>query len=352
MTYSLSAGKFRSLRRLADANGRFKMMAADQRPPIIKAIDQKLGAGSASYDRVGSVKRALVKSLAPASSAVLIDPDYGYSQSYDIVPSSAGLLLTLEDFAFEESAGGRKTHLMKGWSVEKIRRAGADGVKLLLWYRPDVALDVREHQHRLVREVGAACKAHDLAFLLELLVYPFAGAADHTTDYIEHRDKRPELVLQSVRDFAGSEYGVDIYKLESPLAAGDLPDPRGSGPEVDAAQKWFDDMGVLIDKPWVMLSAGAGMEEFRRVLHYAFKAGANGFLAGRAIWWQSFLKAYPDVAAMEALLANEGANYLAEINAMTDSMARPWGEAPAFSGGITLKNAGQDFPSQYPSVAA
>ena len=56
------------------------------------------------------------------------------------------------------------------------------------------------------------------AFLLELLVFPFAGASDHTTDYIEHKDKRPELVLQSVRDFASPEYGVDIYKLESPLA--------------------------------------------------------------------------------------------------------------------------------------
>jgi tagatose 1,6-diphosphate aldolase len=29
----LSAGKLRGLRRMADANGRFKMTAVDQRPP-------------------------------------------------------------------------------------------------------------------------------------------------------------------------------------------------------------------------------------------------------------------------------------------------------------------------------
>lgn len=348
---SLSAGKYRALRRLSDVQGRFKMMAADQRPPIIKAIDQKLGAGSASYERVGGVKRALVKALAPQSTAVLIDPDYGYSLAFDALPAAPGLLLTLENFAFEESAGGRKTFAMKDWGVDKIKRVGADGVKLLLWYRPDCAADVREHQHRLVREVGAACKAYDLAFLLELLVFPFVGASDHTTDYIEHKDKRPELVLQSVRDFASPEYGVDIYKLESPLAASDLPDPVASGSEVADAQRWFDAMGKLIDKPWVMLSAGAGMEEFRRVLHYAFKAGASGFLAGRAIWWKAFQEHYPDLAAMEQALASEGAGYLAEINRMTDTAARPWMRSPLFVSGAVLEEAGQTFPSRYPAFA-
>ena len=351
MTSSLSAGKFRTMRRLADAQGRFKMMAADQRPPIIKAIDQKLGAGSASYENVGGVKRALVKALAPASTAVLIDPDYGYSHAFEVLPAQPGLLLTLENFAFEESAGGRKTHIMKDWGVDKIKRAGADGVKLLLWYRPDCSADVREHQHRLVREVGAACKAYDLAFLLELLVFPFDGAAGHTTDYIEHKDKRPELVLQSVRDFASPEYGVDIYKLESPLAANHLPDPASGSSAVADAQGWFDDLGKLIDKPWVMLSAGAGMEEFRRVLHYAFTAGANGFLAGRAIWWQAFQQHYPDLAAMERALSTESTGYLAEINGMTDAMARPWTECPAFAGAPELAEAGQTFPSRYPAFA-
>jgi tagatose 1,6-diphosphate aldolase len=346
MTRLLSSGKYRSLRRLSDRRGRFKMLAADQRPPIIKGIEQKLGAGSASYERVGGVKRALVRALAERSSAVLIDPDYGYSHAYDVLPSGPGLLLTLEDFAFDETPGGRKTRLMRGWSVEKIKRAGADGVKLLLWYRPDVAPDVRAHQHDLVRRVGDECRDHDLAFLLELLVYPFAGSAGHTTDYIEHKDKRPELVLQSVRDFADERYGVDIYKLESPLAASHLPEPA-SGAGAAEAQRWFDEMGRLIDKPWVMLSAGAGMDEFRRVLDYAFRAGANGFLAGRAIWWQAFVAAFPDLEAMDRQLASEAVGYLDQIIAMTDASARPWTQAPLFAGGVALEEGGLTFPERY-----
>mgnify|MGYP003433486464 CR=1 FL=1 len=37
----ISAGKLRGLRRLADASGRFKMVAVDQRPPLLKAIAAK-----------------------------------------------------------------------------------------------------------------------------------------------------------------------------------------------------------------------------------------------------------------------------------------------------------------------
>lgn len=351
MTTLLSAGKYRTMRRLADANGRFKMVAVDQRPPIIKALNEKLGAGKATPELVGAVKRSLVKALADEGSALLIDPDYGYGAAFDVLPSEPGLLLTLEDFNFDETPGGRKTRLMKGWSVEKIKRAGADGVKLLLWYRPDATADVIAHQQRLVQEVGDACKRYDLAFLLELLVFPFAGTAGHTTDYIEHKDKRPELVLQSVRDFADPKYGVDIYKLESPLAARDLPAPEDGGAAVAEAQQWFTEMGKLIDKPWVMLSAGAGMEEFRRVLHYAFHAGANGFLAGRAIWWPAFTQKYPDLAGMEAQLAEEGLRYMKQINDMTDKLARPWSAAPAFDGAPSLAAAGLGFPAEYAAFA-
>jgi len=87
------------------------------------------------------------------------------------------------------------------------------------------------------------------------------------------------------------------------------------------------------------------------VLHYAFKAGASGFLAGRAIWWKAFQEHYPDLPTMEAALASEGAGYLAEINRMTDAMARPWAQSPVFEAGPSLDEAGQTFPSRYPAFA-
>ena len=344
----LSAGKLRGIRRLADSDGRFKMVAVDQRPPMLKALAEKLDGRKPGYEDLGVVKAALAETLLPHGSALLIDPDYGYPQAEAVIAPNKGLLITLEDFNFTETEEGRKTSVMQGWGVDKVKRMGADGVKLLLWYRPDASADVVAHQKALVRSVGDACRAHDIPFLLELLVFPFKGTAGHTTDYAEDKDKHPELVLQSLRDFAGPEYGVDIYKLESPALARDLPDPDEDTAEAREAQKQFDAISAIIDKPWVMLSAGASMEVFRRVLTYAYRAGANGYLAGRAIWWPAF-QHFPDVAAMMADLKSQSADYMADINRLTDAKARPWTDAKLFGGSVTLADAGHSFPADYPA---
>ena len=343
----ISAGKLRGMRRLADDDGRFKMVAADQRPPMIKALTATLGRAPA-YEDLAAAKAALARKLLPHGSAILIDPDYGFTFAEPAISPRKGLLITLEDFAFAETPEGRKTSLMTDWSVGKVKRLGADGVKLLLWYRPDASADVVAHQKALVRQVGDDCRKYDIPFLLELLVYPFKGSAGHTTDYAEDKGKHPDLVLRSLADFAGPEYGVDIYKVESPAVAEGLPDPDAPGADRDATQALFDRVPTIIDKPWVMLSAGASMEVFRRVLTYAYRAGANGYLAGRAIWWPSF-GAYPDLAAMEAGLDGEAAGYMAEINRLTVAEARPWTEAPIAKGGVTIADAGHGFPAAYPA---
>lgn len=343
----ISAGKLRGIRRLADSDGRFKMVAVDQRPPMLKALAPKLAPRAPAYEDLAVIKTLLVKTLMRHGSAILIDPDYGFTAAESVIPPSKGMLITLEDFNFIDTPGGRKTNLMNGWSVAKVKRMGADGVKLLLWYRPDASADVVAHQKNLVRSVGKACCEYDIPFLLELLVYPFKGADGHTTDYTEDRAKYPELVLQSLKDFASEEYGVDIYKLESPILASDLPDPNASDPAVKKTQGVFDEMASMIDKPWVMLSAGASMDVFRRVLTFAYRAKANGYLAGRAIWWPAF-GSYPDMPAMERGLDGEASRYMQEINALTVAHARPWTEAATFGSAVKLGHAGHSFPSAYP----
>ena len=56
----LSPGKLWGLRRLADAGGRFKMLAVDQRPPIKNLVAERRGLDVASYDDVCAVKAMLV----------------------------------------------------------------------------------------------------------------------------------------------------------------------------------------------------------------------------------------------------------------------------------------------------
>ncbi len=336
----LSPGKRWGLRRLADAQGHFTMVAVDQRPGVEALVRNSTGEAGL-WANVGRIKRTLVEALSPHASAMLLDPYYAYPAAHDALHPHRGLILTLERFESEDGPGGRKTLPYPGWSVAHIKRLGADGVKLMLWWRPDAAPDVLAHQRRLVEQVGADCRAHDIPFLLEPLVYPL-GDPGQTDTYAEDPGKRPEMVIATVEEFRAERYGVDIFKLETPLPAPTLPDPDLPSPEADAAQRWFHEIDRRLDRPWVMLSAGAGPEPFRRVLTYAFRAGASGYLAGRAIWWQAALE-YPDWDRFRARVETEGVAYIERVQTVLRAHGTPWFERPAHREASAV---GEDFLRQ------
>lgn len=230
--------------------------------------------------------------------------------------------MTLEDSIFQETLGGRLSSDIGNWSVEKIKRMGGDAVKVLAWYRPDASDAVNAAQQDYVKRIGEECARYDIPFLFELLVYPLAADAHQTQDYIEMQGKKADDVLASVEEFAKPKYGVDVFKLESPVNAVDADGPA-------AVQAIFDEMGRLAGRPWVMLSAGAGKADFRNVLNHAFNAGASGFLAGRAIWLEAF-NAYPDWDAIRAGLENGSAAYLGDISVMAEANATPWFDHACF----------------------
>lgn len=326
----LSPGKLWGMRRMADPAGRFKMTAVDQRPPIKNPIAKHYGLAEAPYDDVAGFKALLIETLQAESSAMLLDPHYAIPRGLDLLSPQKGLIVTLEDSELREAdGGGRLSSQIDDWSVEKIKRLGGDAVKVLAWYRPDADEKVNAHQQDFVKRIGDDCRRYDLPFLLELLVYPLASDAHRTTDYVEMRGKKADDVLRSVEEFARSDYGVDLFKLESPINAQDVPDVGGEGWE--EAQAVFDEMGRLAGRPWVMLSAGAGKDQFCNVLTHAYRAGASGYLAGRAIWLDAFAH-FPDWKRMHAGLAGEAVAYMRDLNTLTDREAAPWDGHPCFGG--------------------
>ena len=337
---NLSPGKLWGLRRMSDGNGIFKMTAVDQRPPIKGPIAVHLGVEQAPWDEVARFKRLLVETLQAQSTAMLLDPHYAVPHAIGTLPASKGLIVTLEDSEFTETPGGRISANIDNWSVEKIKRMGGDAVKVLAWYRPDATDDVTRAQKDYVRRIGEECARFDIPFLLELLVYPLPKDAHQTQDYVEMKGKKADDVLASVEEFAKPEYGVDVFKLESPVNASDA---DGSA----NVQAVFDEMGRLAGRPWVMLSAGAGKTEFRAVLEHAFAAGASGFLAGRAIWLDAF-QAYPDWDAIRAGLEGGATDYMAEICALAEAKAANWAAHPCYgSGGATFQPADAGFRHNY-----
>lgn len=327
MTDELHLGKTRGLRRMATPAGHFNMVAVDQRHQIAQLIARGRGiaAEEVSFADMVAAKRVLVEELGQHASAVLLDPNFCFPAALQQLPGRTGLLVTLEDNRWAETPGGRRSRVIHDWSVGKIKRCGADGVKLLTWFRPDAAEDVIAHQRSFVELIGIECRRHDIALVLELLVYPLAGRDAHGEREHESPEQHAELVLASVREFTHPRYGVDLLKLESPQPGATLPAPDGSADHA-RAQQWFHEMGAICHAaglPWVMLSAGVSFAQFERVMEYAYAAGANGFLAGRAIWSEA-LASFPDLAAVASRLHEQGQGQLHRLAELTLRAGSSW----------------------------
>ena len=332
-TGSIFLGKTWGLRRMANEEGHFTMVALDQRPPIANLVAAKRGIAPSqvSFADMIAVKRLLVEVLGHQASAMLLDPNFAFPAALDRLPARTGMVATLEDHRFQDTPGGRLSNSIRDWNVEKIKRVGADGVKVLAWFRPDASPEVLAHQKQYVRQIGDECRRHDIAYVLELLMYPFQQQSGHSspsaqaTQATQATDKLPQRVLDSVREFARPEYGVDLFKLESPLPGATLPDTNDSA-DHSKAQSWFNEMGVICRDagiPWVMLSAGVTAAQFLRVMTYAYAGGANGFLAGRAIWWEA-LQHFPDLQACREALQSTGIANLQALARLTRDKAQPW----------------------------
>jgi tagatose 1,6-diphosphate aldolase len=342
---SISAGKYWGMRRMADGAGRFKMTAVDQRPPIKNPIRAKRGTPEAPWEDVAGFKELLIRELQAESSAMLLDPHYAYPRGVTMLDARLGLILTLEDSIFRETPGGRLSAEIDDWSVEKIKRAGGDAVKVLTWYRPDADPATCAAQQDFTQRIGQACARYDIPFVFELLVYPLARDAEQTSEYVEMKTKQARLVIDSVRAFADPRFGVDLFKLESPVPASEVPEPGSPG--AAAVQALFDELDLAAGRPWVMLSAGAGMADFRRVLHYAYRAGASGYLAGRAIWLEAFQR-FPDWDGIRDQLRGEAVPYMRDLNSLTDAAARPWHTHPCYgAAGARVEPADSTFRHVY-----
>lgn len=303
----LSPGKFRAVSRMLDPHGCFKMVAADQRAPMRGILSTALG-HQPTFEDMKTMKRLLVEGLADHSTALLMDPEYGLPGILGVMPARPALIVALEDSNFEVTQGGRKSHVIPNWSIEKIKRLGAEGVKYLVWHNEKADAAVTQHQLDLIRRLGDECRRYDIAFLLEILVYP------HQEDDATFARNRTEHVLKSVEAFADPTFGVDIYKLETPCDADGLATDEQARQALTAL---FARMTACLQSPWVMLSAAAEPEDFAAVLRSAYAAGCNGFLAGRSIW-KSAAEAYPDLPEVRKRLSLEGLPYLESLNQLTD----------------------------------
>lgn len=345
-----TTGKARRLRRLMSADNQFCIVALDQRAILTRMLAQLTSVEEKAlpFAELLAVKRLLVQTLSAPASAMLFDPNIAVPAALDKLPRDTGLLISLEHHIVDDTPLGRKTTSIPNWSVEKIQQLGADGAKVLIWYHPDADNSVVDHQQRYIRKVGQQCADHELPFVLELLAYQPSGPGRDGAALpdFSSADNLPKVVLSSVEEFSKPEYQVDLLKLESPFPIS-LMDNLAER-EKDSIQQAFDAVGKCCSAagiPWVLLSAGVTTEQFINVLKHAYAAGAQGFLAGRAIW-KAPLNAYPDLALVKRTLADQGASALTQLIDFTQQNAQTYHLNAAVPTKLDVEG---DFAQWYPA---
>lgn len=307
---NLTIGKLRGLQQIANDNGVFTMCAMDHRDSMKRMINPE-HPDAVSYETLVAYKQELCSSLAPVSSAVLLDPLYGAAQviASGTLPRDAGLLVSIEATGYAGETIARQTERLPHWSVEKIKRMGASAVKLLVYYHPDLS-EVAAHQRDVIRSVVEDCKRADLPCLVEPVAYPIGDDVTHPDKFAQ---QKPRVVVETARQLTA--LGLDVLKAEFPA---DLHYDR----DEDRLLFYCQQLDEASQVPWVLLSAGVTFDEFTLQVEIACRAGASGFLAGRAVWREAM--SMSDEVERRQWLETTATDRMRRLAEIAGKYGRPW----------------------------
>ena len=304
-TAIIPLGRIRGLRACASDRGGFVVLALDHRQNLRKEL-APADPDSVTTAAMIEFKRAVVRTLAPHATGVLLDPEIGVAQCIvdGSLPARSGLVVAVEATGYRGSPTARQSEILDGWSVSKAKRIGASAVKLLLYYHPEAANAA--DQERLLERVAREAIAEDIPLFLE----PLSFSLDPDQGPLRDETRRA-VVIETARRLTA--IGGDVLKAEFPYDASvtDHERWRSACAELDATSA----------VPWVLLSGGVDGSTFEAQARVACRAGASGVLVGRSVWAEAAARSGAD---RHAFLVSEGQSRLDRLSAIVAASGVSW----------------------------
>ena len=284
----VTPGKQKGLQAVSNSRGVIAAAAMDQRGSLKSAIAKEKGIDKSAVtaQMLEEFKTAVTRVLTPHASAILLDPEFGLPAAL-ARSKNAGLLLAYENSGYDNTRPGRLPDLLDIWSVRRLVAAGADCIKILLYYTPFEQSHINDHKQAWIERIGDECLAHDIPFFLEFVGYDAEGGDEKSLAYAK---KKPEIVSGAMAEFGKARYNVDVLKVEVPIVMEFVEGTKAFKGEkaytrAEALQH-FRDAESMTHKPFIYLSAGVSNPVFIETLELAGESGTkfNGVLCGRATW--------------------------------------------------------------------
>lgn len=311
----ISQGKRARLERVSDASGIIAALAIDQRSALRNLLAKARGKSPEEIPAkmLEEFKEAVSRILTPHASAILLDPEYGLPAA-EKRARNAGLLLAYEQTGYDKTIPGRLPRLLDEWSARRLAEAGADCVKVLLYYSPFSDNKLNRVKHSWIERVGAECAALDVPFFLELVVYH--DEMDEKSP--EFARIKPQSVTGSLSEFSNPRYEVDIFKVGLPVNMSFVGQGHGEfAYSREEAKAHLRRAGEAAAKPFIYLSEGVSNKTFDDALELAAEASVpfSGVLCGRATWKDGVaVYAKDGMAALEEWLMSEGVENISRVN--------------------------------------
>ncbi len=320
----LTPGKLAGLKAVSDKRGVVAAAAMDQRGSLQKSLAKERG-GIIDASQLGEFKSLVTEVLTRHASAILLDPEFGLDASKQ--RNDAGLLLAYEKTGYDAATAGRLPDLLDVWSVRRLKEAGADCIKILLYYTPFEKSNINDLKHAWIERIGDECLAHDIPFFLEFVGYDAEGGDEKSLAYAK---KKPSIVSGAMAEFGKARYNVDVLKVEVPIEMTYVAGTRAFKGEAAytraEALQHFRDAETMTHKPFIYLSAGVSNPVFIETLELAGESGTrfNGVLCGRATWKDGipiYAKQGPE--AFKHWLETVGVENISNVNKALEA-ASPW----------------------------
>ena len=322
----ISPGKLAGMKAVSDSRGVIAAAAMDQRGSLKKALAKEKG-GEINDKDMEEFKIHVTEVLTRHATAILLDPEWGLPASKRR-SNDAGLLMAYEKTGYDANTPGRLPDLLDLWSVRRLKEAGADCLKILLYYTPFDPAHINDHKQAWVERIGDECRANDIPFFLEFVGYE-EGLDEKGVEYAK---RKPEIVTRTMEEFTKDRYGVDVMKVEVPINMKFVEGAKIFGGQKayskQEAMDYFRRSADVATKPFIYLSAGVSNAEFTEALELAGEAGTrfSGVLCGRATWKEGIpIFGKQGAQAFRDWLEGEGVVNIKNVNARL-AAAHPWFE--------------------------
>ena len=341
---------------MADAHGHLRLFSIEHHAHIETRMLEALQLNELPDQAMRELKALILRSISSECSGIIVDPVYSLNYAITKLDNSIGIGIAIDSELNDPSKDENAkiiTNIMPNWGVSKIKRLGANAVQISLQY--DHASDSLslQRQRDMLRDIGQQCNNHDIALILHLEMLSQRGS-----DNEEDITQAATSYLKALEIFRHSDYGVDVFAIDLPLAMKKLPNAKtGSHRQITKVREIFQTINNSVEQAWVIFCSDleSSYDNKLDLVEYAMSSGACGYMMGNPLWWSDFSN-FPNIHRMgDSLIAN-CVELMRDINQITSAHEHPWYFRSHYTSADQKASPhninSRYFPSLYPKIRA